>query len=291
MSDKLDYLSKNLRAWYRFDDAQQPGKDASGNGLDGVAMGTIQPEIQEVYGRKAAVFAGGESGTSYFTLPEKLLDGMNDQDGFSISAWVCGEHASSVWERLFDCGNGPLGPYIFLTRYLRAVCFKNQDLAADAGRLGPDHTWVHIVMNIFGTQGGTVSSAGPRVYINGELESDGFISQTSSGTYKKYREWFASLEDPNNYTKNYIGHSQFDADIHAFFKKLFAAVLVLHVALPVAPFVNIHCKADNVCVPVVAKRSECVFVDEIREPSQSVGTHSAKLIPLAVFVHKLCALD
>ena len=67
-------------------------------------------------------------------------------------------------------------------------------------------------MTVTGTKGGSLSSAGPRIYLNGELMVDGFISQTSSGTYKMLREWFKTLDDPSNYSHNYIGHSQFSAD-------------------------------------------------------------------------------
>ena len=48
-------------------------------------------------------------------------------------------------------------------------------------------------MTVSGTKGGTLSSAGPVIYENGEPAADGQISQTASGTYKKLREWFASF--------------------------------------------------------------------------------------------------
>ncbi len=202
----------NLIAWYPFDDAADVGKDASGNGKKAVAKGERKPVVKEVCGRKAAVFEGGSYGASYLQLPADLLNGVGDENGLTVSTWVCGSKASNVWERLFDFGKGQTGPYLFLTRFLRGVCFKHTDLAADAGKAIAEHEWMHIVMTVTGTKGGTLSSAGPRVYINGELAADGFISQTSSGTYKMFREWLSTLEEGENYSQNFIGHSQFGAD-------------------------------------------------------------------------------
>ena len=84
--------------------------------------------------------------------------------------------AASVWARIFDFGDGQMGPYLFLTR------------------------------------GKTASLAGPCIYINGELVADGRISQTSSGTYKLLGEWWETLADSRSYANNYIGRSQFAAD-------------------------------------------------------------------------------
>lgn len=212
MATGKDIMSQNIIAWYPFDDASDMGKDMSGCGQTAKAMGTRKPEIQEVCGRKAAVLRGGEFGASYFELPKGLLKDVGDEGGFTVSAWICCDKAVNVWERIFDFGNGQAGPYLFLTRFLRGVCFAGGDLFADAGKACPVNEWVHIAMTVTGTKGGTLSSAGPRVYLNGELAADGFISQTSSGTYKKLREWFATLENSENYGCNYIGHSQFDAD-------------------------------------------------------------------------------
>ena len=204
---------KDLIAWYRFDDANQVGKDNSENQNHAAACGSRMPVVEEVCGRSAAVFRGGEFGASYLELPKDILKDVNDQNGLTISTWVCGDKAANVWERIFDFGRGQSGPYIFLTRFMRGVCFKGADLFADAGKACPVNEWMHIAMAVTGTKGGTLSSAGPRVYVNGELVADGFISQTSSGTYKMLREWFATLEDASNYEKNYIGHSQFAADV------------------------------------------------------------------------------
>lgn len=216
MNNHNDKISADLRAWYPFDRADEPGYDASGNGLHAVAMGEHKPEIREVQGRKAAVFAGGLNGTSYMKLPNDLLNGIGDATGITISAWVCTGRHSSPWERIFDFGKGMGGPYLFLTRNLRGVCYLHEDLDADAGKPGPENEWTHMVMSVDGTQGGELSSAGPRVYLNGELAGEGWISQTSSGRYKELRDWFATMNDAANYTENYIGRSQFvaDPDLH-----------------------------------------------------------------------------
>ncbi len=204
--------NKRLLAWYSFEDQDNVGKDCSGNEKHAIAMGERKPEVKEVCGRKAAIFDGGQYGVSYMELPADLLRDVSDNTGLTVSAWVCGSKAANVWERIFDFGKGQTGPYIFLTRFMRGVCFKESDLAADAGKALPINEWTHIAMTVTGTEGGSLSSAGPRVYINGELVADGFISQTSSGTYKKLREWLATFEDVSNYGCNYIGHSQFGAD-------------------------------------------------------------------------------
>lgn len=212
MSTTNNSRNENMIAWYPFDDTSDVGRDASGRGNTAMAIGTRRPEVQEVKGRKAAVFQGGEYGSSYLELPFDLLTDVNDNTGFTVSTWIYSSKAVNVWERIFDFGKNIHGPYLFLTRSIRGVCFAGTDLFADANLAFPLGEWVHVAMTVTGTKGGTLSSAGPRVYLNGELVADGFISQTSSGTYKKFREWFATLEDTDNYCHNYIGHSQFMAD-------------------------------------------------------------------------------
>ncbi len=202
----------NMIAWYPFDDAKAIGKDISGNNNTAIACGNNIPQVKEVNGRMAVHFDGGEHGASYLTLPSDILKNVGDNSGLTISAWVCADRGTNVWERIFDFGKSQTGPYLFLTRFLRGVCFDGRDLAADAGKPCPVGQWQHIAMTITGTKGGSLSSAGPRVYINGELVADGFISQTSSGTYKAYRAWLATFENAENYVNNFIGHSQFAAD-------------------------------------------------------------------------------
>jgi len=205
-------MEKRLIARYTFEDANNIGKDYSGNGNDAVALGVRAPKTEGICGRTAAHFYGGEYGVSYLELPKDILKDVSDNTGFTVSAWVCADRGTSNWERIIDFGKGQGGPYIFLTRFMRGVCFAGGDIAADARKQCPTGEWQHIAMTITGTKGGSLSSAGPRIYINGELKMDGFISQTSSGTYKAYRAFLATLEDLSNYDHNYIGRSQFAAD-------------------------------------------------------------------------------
>ena len=205
-------MKAKLIAHYAFDDPQNVGKDDSGNGFDAKLKGDKLPAVKSVNGRIAVSFAGGNNGSSYLELPENILKEAGDEDGLTISAWVCGAKANSVWERIFDFGNSLLGPYIFLTRDLRGVCFDGQELAAAGSKGCAVSEWTHIAMVVSGTKNGTLSNAGPRVYRNGELVGDGLISQTSSGNYKKLREWFKTIKEDGQYIQNYIGRSQFTAD-------------------------------------------------------------------------------
>lgn len=209
----MEAKEKNLIARYPFDDTSEVGKDISGNANTAIPKGRRKPKVMEVCGKKAAFFDGGEYGSSYMQLPPDILKDVSDDTGFTVSAWVCGSNALNVWERIFDFGKGHTGPYVFLTRFMRGVCFAGSDILTDAGLSCPVDEWIHIAFTATGTKGGFLSSAGSRVYVNGELAADGFISQTSSGNYKRLREWFATFDNPDNYCNNYIGHSQFDADV------------------------------------------------------------------------------
>lgn len=202
----------NIIAQYKFDDANNVGRDSSGKGNDGIPLGTNKPSISKVFGRDAITFSGGESGTSYLNLPSDLLKDVSDNTGVTISTWVYFEKGINVWERIFDFGKGPTGPYMFLTRNLRGVCSAGEDLAVDPGKTYGMGEWIHVAMTVIGTKGGTLSSAGPMIYINGELVEDGSISQTSSGTYAKLRQWFESFETKDNYSNNNLGKSKYDVD-------------------------------------------------------------------------------
>ena len=66
-------MDNRLIAWYKFDDANNIGKDNSGNGNNAVAMGAKAPKVEEICGRPAAHFNGGEYGVSYLELPKDIL--------------------------------------------------------------------------------------------------------------------------------------------------------------------------------------------------------------------------
>lgn len=205
-------LKSSLTAHYTFDDASNLGKDVSGNGMDATPMGTNPPVLEVINGKKSVKLAGGKSGTSYFALPSNLLKDVSDQTGITLSAWVHPDHGTNVWERLFDLGKGPGGPYLFVTRNLRTSCFADEDIVADPVKALPVGQWTHVAITVSGTKEGTLSNAGPIVYINGEVAADGSISQTTSGMYGKLRAFWATLKDQSNYTNNYIGKSQYDVD-------------------------------------------------------------------------------
>src|SRR5699024_951149 len=122
--------------------------DFSGNGFDAVAEGQQKPVIEQVDGRHALTFSGGENGTSYLKLPAGLLNGVNDQTGITISTWVYLKKGRSVWERIFDFGHSAAGPYVFLTRNLRGVCFLEEDLVVDAGKTYASGEWMHVAISI-----------------------------------------------------------------------------------------------------------------------------------------------
>ncbi|MFC4321222.1 alpha-L-arabinofuranosidase C-terminal domain-containing protein [Litchfieldia salsa] len=208
----MKHNSENIIAHYYFNDPEHIGKDSSGNGSDATAEGVNKPIIETVGGRSAVTLKGGKTGTSFLKLPQELLKDIGDHTGITISTWVYLRKGTNVWERIFDFGKGPTGPYLFLTRSLRGVCFLGGDLVADASRTYADGEWLHVAMSVIGTEGGTLSSAGPIIYVNGEVVADGSISQTSSGTYAKLREWFDSFTNSDNYIHNYIGKSQHEAD-------------------------------------------------------------------------------
>ncbi|GKU24615.1 alpha-L-arabinofuranosidase C-terminal domain-containing protein [Clostridium folliculivorans] len=211
-NSKVNY-SDNIIAHYKFDDLNHVGKDSSDNKNHGEVLGEVEPTINIVAGKTAVKFAGGSHKTSYIKLPSNLLKGVNDNTGLTISTWVYLDKGLSVWERIFDFGKGPVGPYLFLTRNLRGVLNSGADIVADAGQTYPVGEWLHVSYTILGTEGGTLSSAGPVIYVNGKIVANGLISQTSSGTYAKLREWFDTFNNEENYSSNSIGKSQHEVDV------------------------------------------------------------------------------
>lgn len=205
-------MGAKLLVHYDFADADRVGRDVSGNGFDASAGGSSLPQAGIVQKRAAVTFAGGANGTSYLKVPSGVFEEIGDDDGITIAAWVNPGKCGSVWERIVDFGRGAEGPYLFLTRNLKAVCFNGQDLAADPAMALNQQEWVYVTLTVSGTKGGTMSAAGPVVYVNGEVAADGTISQTTSGLYAKLRKWFETFEDVRNYGNNYLGRSQFAAD-------------------------------------------------------------------------------
>jgi len=211
MNNNISFKNR-LIAHYHFDNPENIGQDSSGFQLEASVEGTTKPIIETVGGRSAVTLAGGKNGTSYIKLPSRLLKDINDQTGITVSSWVYLKKGSNVWERIFDFGKDAGGPNLFLTRNLRGVAHLQSDLVADAGRTYASGEWLHIAISVSGTEGGTSSSAGPVIYVNGEVVADGSISQTSSGNYKRLRNWFETFAEEDNYNNNFIGRSQHAAD-------------------------------------------------------------------------------
>lgn len=205
-----------LLAHYPFTDPEQPGLDASGNGYHATLAGNRLPETAQLDGRTALQLHGGPSGNSYLELPSSLLASAGDHTGLTVSAWLRLGSGLNVWERFFDFGAGPAAPSLFVTRQLRTALAADGDLLADPGRSFPRGEWMHVALSLSGTAGGTMSAAGPVVYVNGEVVADGTISQTSSGQYARLRRWFDAFESltsgKGEKPRLYIGRSQYDAD-------------------------------------------------------------------------------
>lgn len=189
-----------------------PAIDHSGKGNHATVFGSgQQPSSSVLKDRPAIVFHGGEHGSGYLQLPEQILSAASDDTGLTIASWIYLEAGQGLWERIFDFGEGELGPYLFLTRNLRGSCFNGTDIIVDYNKRLPVAEWFHVALSISGTKGATESKAGPKLYLNGQLVVDGSISQTTSGAYLAYRQWLATLAG-DGYSRNYIGRSQFAAD-------------------------------------------------------------------------------
>lgn len=102
------YMDKIL-AHYEFKNGENDFSDSSCNHFDGVIGGTNPPTIQEIEGRKCAVFEGGDHGTNFIKLPENLLSDVSDNTGFTVSTWVYYKKGGNTWERIFDFGKSQNG--------------------------------------------------------------------------------------------------------------------------------------------------------------------------------------
>lgn len=173
--------------------------------------GVMAPERETINGKTGLKFMGGEHGSSYAVLNKSDTITFDDCSGFTLSTWVYFDKSQSIWERLFDFGVSEVGPYVFLTRKTRGVCFNEQDIAIDYYGAIPEREWVHIAMSIAGTDEGRSTYAGPKLYVNGVCVVNGAVSQTSSGRYKGIREFFRAMNaEPE--VQCYLGHSQFLGD-------------------------------------------------------------------------------
>ncbi len=171
-------------------------------------VGENEAKFVEVQGRKGLNF----DGSGYVQLQDNLLESVNDETGFTFSSWVYVKEGASAWERIFDFGSGEGKPSVFFTRNFRGTLSGFGDLVADGSKRYVENKWVYLTYVYTPTDKARNSSAGGRVYIDGELVGDGLINQTTSGLFGKLKLWTALFEEEGQYTQNYLGHSQYAAD-------------------------------------------------------------------------------
>lgn len=184
------------------------GKIQDNLGTETKWVGSEDVQFASVQGRQGLSF----NGNGYLQLANDLLKTVNDETGFTFSAWVYIKEGTSAWERIFDFGSGEGKPSVFFTRNFRATLSGFGDLVADGSKRYTENQWVHLTYVYTPTDKARNSSAGGRVYIDGELVGDGLINQTTSGLFGKLKLWTALFEEEGHYTHNYLGHSQYDAD-------------------------------------------------------------------------------
>ena len=178
------------------------------NGTTNSWVGSTEPVFVEVQGRQGLNF----DGNGFVRLTDDLLQSVNDETGFTFASWVYIKEGQSPWERIFDFGSGPGKPSAFFTRNFRGTLSGFGDLVSDGSKRYTENKWVYLTYVYTPTDRARNSSAGGRVYIDGELVGDGLINQTTSGLFGKLKQWTALFEDEGHYTHNYLGHSQYDAD-------------------------------------------------------------------------------
>lgn len=176
-------------------------------GTDAVWVGD-KPEFVTIENRTGLRF----DGSGYVKLSENLLDNINDETGFTFSTWVFVQPGQSVWERIFDFGATEGLPSVFLTRNFRATLSGFGDLVADGSKGYKENSWIHLTYVYTPTDRARNSSAGGRVYVDGQLIGEGLINQTTSGLFGQLKNWTRTLEMDDHYTHNYLGHSQYAAD-------------------------------------------------------------------------------
>ncbi len=204
--------SAHLIAHFPMDDPQNIGKNTVNESQPAQVMGEKPPVVRSVNGRKAAMFFGGDYGNSYMELDSNIFKDITDKEGITVCAWVCPSKGRSTWERIIDFGKGETGPYMFLTRDLRGVCLCDSEIPAASSKGMKTSEWTFVAFSVSGTGLGVRSNAGPIIYKNGAVSANGEVSQTASGSYRVLRNFFDSFGDADNFSKSYIGHSQFPAD-------------------------------------------------------------------------------
>jgi uncharacterized protein len=188
-----------MLAYYPFDQTAGPViTDASGNGHNGTAQGTVLFAAGQI--GNALNLNNGTSGNggNYVSLPANLLQGVND---LTITIWIW-VRTDLTWARVFDFGSSTT-TYMFLTSHagsgLNAVRFAistsgngggEQQLTGAASL--PVGAWTHVAIVLQGTSNGTL-------YVNGtSVASSTSMPLRPSGLGAMPNDW--------------IGRSQFSPD-------------------------------------------------------------------------------
>lgn len=182
-------MTEQLLAYYSFDGASI-GEDASGQKNHLTAYNTTKTTDSE---RGSVAYFNGNN--AYMKLPSSVTD----TDSFTFMAWVKSSENRS-WERIFDFGDGE-GNSLFLTTHgytpecVRAsYAVNSEEIKADSDSILTTGHWVNLAVTI------DAVNKKMALYINGE-----FVSQTALTS---------NLTDSFKGTKNYLGKSQYDADVN-----------------------------------------------------------------------------
>ncbi|HVT09060.1 MAG TPA: LamG domain-containing protein [Polyangia bacterium] len=184
-------------AYYPFDQTSGPTiTDASGNGHNGTAQGTIAFAAGQI--GNALNLNNGSSGMNYVSLPANLLQNVND---LTIAVWVF-VRTDLSWARIFDFGSSTT-KYMFLTSHAAGTGLNAVRFAITTGGNGPGMeqqltgaaplptgTWTHVAVVLQGTSNGTL-------YVNG--------AAVASSTSIPLRP--SSLGSMPN---DWLGHSEFN---------------------------------------------------------------------------------
>ena len=173
MNLRLSGREQGLTALWNFDDAGNPGRDATGHGHDGVLKG------QAVTVEEPQVMLGnvGEprpvlvlDGASFIELPREAFAGLEES---TVEAWVRWDHLDTG-QRFFSMGSMDRDAYLGC-RSAPDLEFTVRDAARDyrpllgEGLLRPDR-WFHVA-GVSGPQGARLYLDGVEVAANAEVRN------------------------------------------------------------------------------------------------------------------------
>lgn len=179
-----------LRVQLKFNET---GGNAAINAVDNTSFGILQ-NASRGSGVEGGAVSLGEKNTSFVSLPAGVVSGLSD---FTISAWV-NLDSSQAWSRLFDFGDDR-GQYMFLTpnrgdgmpRFEVTTVYGYNAQRIDGNTPIPTKRWVHVALTLAGHQA--------TLYVDGVK-----VGENSGIDFPPFRLGATP--------RNWIGHSQFDAD-------------------------------------------------------------------------------